>query len=178
MEGPSTENPAYPNCPSQQVDGYFHLPPNGEICFTENYLIASNGTDYEIEAKFKDSESDTLSDLGKVFKPFAVNSKEDSKVYSKVKCLNKTAGCKFQAVSTQHSMILNETYEPEREGGHWLTHNDYKVQVHFSTKSSGSLVSIPKSCTVALRASVHNLAVLTLYETVNVYFTTQTQTPT
>ncbi|EAX79789.1 hypothetical protein TVAG_568170 [Trichomonas vaginalis G3] len=39
-------------------------------------------------------------------------------------------------------------------------------------------VSIPKSCTVALRASVHNLAVLTLYETVNVYFTTQTQTPT
>ncbi|EAX93267.1 Modulator of drug activity B, putative, partial [Trichomonas vaginalis G3] len=35
------------------------------------------------------------------------------------------------------------------------------------------LVSIPKSCTAALRASVHHLAVLTLYETSNVYFTTQ-----
>ncbi|EAX87213.1 hypothetical protein TVAG_115050 [Trichomonas vaginalis G3] len=31
---------------------------------------------------------------------------------------------------------------------------------------------------VALRASVHHLAVLTLYETVNVYFTTQTTTLT
>ncbi|EAX86989.1 hypothetical protein TVAG_258580 [Trichomonas vaginalis G3] len=35
------------------------------------------------------------------------------------------------------------------------------------------IVSIPKSRTVALRASVHHLVVLTLYETGNVYFTTQ-----
>ncbi|EAX77417.1 hypothetical protein TVAG_538680 [Trichomonas vaginalis G3] len=33
--------------------------------------------------------------------------------------------------------------------------------------------SISKLRTVALRASVHHLAVLTLYETGNVYFTTQ-----
>ncbi|EAX89651.1 hypothetical protein TVAG_195050 [Trichomonas vaginalis G3] len=38
------------------------------------------------------------------------------------------------------------------------------------------VVSIPKSCTEAPRASIHHLAVLTLYKTVNVYFTTQTPT--
>ncbi|EAY18199.1 hypothetical protein TVAG_122650 [Trichomonas vaginalis G3] len=40
--------------------------------------------------------------------------------------------------------------------------NEYEIQV-----------SIPKSCTEALRASIHHLAVLTLYKTGNVYFTIQ-----
>ncbi|EAX90355.1 hypothetical protein TVAG_435080 [Trichomonas vaginalis G3] len=34
-------------------------------------------------------------------------------------------------------------------------------------------INIPKLRTEGLRASVHHLAVLTLYETSNVYFTTQ-----
>ncbi|EAX81099.1 hypothetical protein TVAG_527790 [Trichomonas vaginalis G3] len=55
---------------------------------------------------------------------------------------------------------------------------DKKNIVREVLKKAEYIVSIHIMCTEALRASVHHLAVLTLYETVNVYFTTQTATLT
>ncbi|EAX91253.1 hypothetical protein TVAG_162750 [Trichomonas vaginalis G3] len=52
------------------------------------------------------------------------------------------------------------------------------VNVDGNIPRRSSIVSMAILGTEALRASIHHLAVLTLYETVNIYFTTQTTTLT
>ena len=85
----------YPNC-SRLTDGFHILLPGEEGCRTSSFFIAANNTNFNITVKYIRKSEEILDTITRN-KPFAVsvNESSDSKVYSKIKCLETTFGCKF-----------------------------------------------------------------------------------
>lgn len=112
------------------------MKPNQEFCTSGAYFIASNKTDFSVEAKFKNIQTKNFNGLISVNNPLAVtfNETTTSNVYSKIKCLDKSDGCKLQIASVYPSEV-GYFEEPKDE---FINILDLRYLSYFSTKASGS----------------------------------------
>ena len=131
-----SDESAFPDCEYPMITGDFIiLEPNQEICTKDGYFIASNNTNYEVAAKFYSPETEKYSEPVTVNKPLAVSYNiSTSRVYSKIKCLDTSSGCKLQIVEFYPSEIGHS--EESVENNVYIS--DSKVLSYFSTKASGS----------------------------------------
>ncbi|EAY02687.1 hypothetical protein TVAG_406640 [Trichomonas vaginalis G3] len=131
----SNTDDAFPNC-DYITPGFIVMKSGESKCINNTFFIASNNTNYNVEARYENLHSHKFTEAIKANRPFAVsiNDTDDHDVHSKITCLEENKGCKFQIVYVVASEIWNDT---EIDGGKTNIYNN-SILSYFSTKSNGS----------------------------------------